>query len=355
LKAETRESHVVRPFGTIAGRKPIDAHLLEGAGGIYAQIITYGAIVTHLRVPDRDGKLSDVVLGFNQLDDYLKPHPYFGAMAGRVAGRITGGQFAVDGQRYSVARNDGPNHLHGGIVGFDKHIWSGTRVKGNSDAVSVRLSRVSPAGEEGYPGNVNVNVTYTVTADNQFIVDAIATSDTPTPFSLTHHSYFNLAGEGSGPTQGHELQIFADSYVPVTESFALTGRREAVSANDLRQPRRLADVIPKLYGQHGDLYFVDRPPETSPLECVPAARLTDPASGRVLTVSTTEDYIQFYTGAKLDGSLTGKSGRPYGPFGGLCLECEGYPDGANVPALGDIILRPGRTARQTTIYAFSVE
>jgi aldose 1-epimerase len=354
LKAETRESHSVRPFGVIAGRKPVDAHLLEGAPGISAQIITYGATVTHLRVPDRDGKLSDVVLGFNQLDDYLKPQPYFGAMAGRVGGRITGGQFALDGRRYSLARNDGPNHLHGGIVGFDKHIWSATRGKASNGAVSVRLSRVSPDGEEGYPGNVNASVTYTVTADNQFIVDVVATSDAPTPFSLTHHSYFNLAGEGSGSTEDHELQIFADTFVPVTDSFALTGRHEVVNANDLRRSRRLGDVIPKLYGQHGDLYFVNRPKEKSSLECVPAARLTDPASGRVLTVSTTEDYIQLYTGAKLDSSLMGKSGRRYGPFGGLCLECEGYPDGANNPAFGDIILRPGRTVRQTTIYAFSV-
>jgi aldose 1-epimerase len=351
LKSDTRESHAVRPFGVVAGGRVVDAHVLEGAGGISAQILTYGAIVSHLRVPDRRGKLCDVVLGFDRLEDYLKPHPYFGAMAGRVAGRITGGKFALDGRQYSFARNDGPNHLHGGVIGFDKHVWYATPISADDDAVAIRLSRISPAGEEGYPGTVNVSVTYTLTAENQFIVDVEAMTDAPTPFSLTHHSYFNLAGEGSGSTENHTLQIFADTYVPVTESFALDGRRESVKANDLREPRRLGDLILNLYGQHGDLYFVKRDQHG---ECVPAARLADPTSGRVLTVSTTEYYIQLYTGAKLDGTLKGKSGRRYGPFGGLCLECEGFPDGANVPALGDIILRPGRAARQTTIYAFSI-
>jgi aldose 1-epimerase len=353
LKAQTRESHASRPFGKLAG-EPIEAHVLQGGGGMSVQILTYGAIVSHLRVPDRNGKLTDVVLGFDRLEDYLKPHPYFGVMAGRVAGRISGARFTLDGHTYSLAKNDSSNHLHGGERGFDKRVWSAAPVREDDDAISLRLSRISPAGEEGYPGTISVSVTFTVTADNRFIIDVEAKTDAPTPFSLTHHSYFNLAGEASGSTEGHELQILADTYVPADESFGLCGRREAVKANDLRRPRRLADVIPKLHRQHGDLYFVNRPSGYSQRECIPAARLVDPASGRAMTVSTTEDYLQLYIGVKLDGSLIGKSGRAYGPFAGLCLECEGYPDGANVPELGDSILRPGQVARQTTVYAFSV-
>jgi aldose 1-epimerase len=353
LKAETRELHASRPFGNLPGGESIDAHVLQSAGGMSVQILTYGAIVSHLRVPDRHGNLADVVLGFNQLEDYLKPHPYFGAMAGRVAGRITAGRFTLDGHTYALAKNNGPNHLHGGERGFDKKVWSTTLIDPDDDAASLRLSCVSPAGEEGYPGTVSTAVTFTVTADNRFIIDLEARTDAPTPFSLTHHSYFNLAGEASGSIEGHELQILADTYVPADESFALLGRRETVKANDFRRPRPLTDVIPNLHGQHGDLYFVNRPSGSSQRECVLAARLVDPISGRAMTVSTTEDYLQLYTSAKLDGSLIGKSGRAYGPFAGLCLECEGYPDGANVPELGDIILRPGQVARQTTIYAFS--
>ena len=341
-------------MGKLPGGEAVEAHVLSGAGGLSVQVLTYGAIVSHLRVPDRDGKLSDVVLGFDRLEDYLKPHPYFGVMAGRVAGRISGGRFNLDGRAYELARNDGPNHLHGGKLGFDKRLWSVAAVNADERGVSLRLSRVSPDGEEGYPGTVEVSVTFIVTMENKFIVDVEAKADAATPFSLTHHSYFNLSGEGSGTIEGHELEILADAYAPADESFGLMGRREAVKANDFRRARRMGEVIGQLHGQHGDLYFVNRPAGRMPRACVAAARLVDRVSGRVMEVSTTEDCLQLYTGAKLDGKLVGKSGRAYGPLAGLCLECEGYPDGANVPELGDIILRPGRVARQRSVYAFSV-
>jgi aldose 1-epimerase len=341
-------------MGKLPGGEAVEAHVLSGAGGLSVQVLTYGAIVSHLRVPDRHGRLGDVVLGFDRLEDYLKAHPYFGVMAGRVAGRISGGRFNLDGRAYELARNDGPNHLHGGKLGFDKKLWSVTGVQGDERGVSLRMSRVSPDGEEGYPGTVDVSVTFIVTVDNKFIVDVEATADAPTPFSLTHHSYFNLSGEGSGTIEEHELEIFGDAYAPADESFGLIGRRQAVGANDFRRARRMGEVIPQLHGQHGDLYFVNRPAGRERKACVPAARLVDPASGRVMEVSTTEDCLQLYTGAKLDGKLVGKSGRVYGPLAGLCLECEGYPDGANVPELGDIILRLGRVARQRSVYAFSV-
>lgn len=337
-----------RPFGSLPTGEPVGLHMLTNANGMSVSLLTFGGIVTALRAPDRHGVQSDVVLGFDTLAPYLAPHPYFGAITGRVAGRITDAAFTLDGVAYPLARNDPPNHLHGGVRGFDKHLWSARPFTRGDGDESLRLSRVSPDGEEGYPGNVSVAVTYTLTSGNALVIETEASADRATPFSLTHHSYFNLAGEGSGSVENHALQIHADAYAPADATMTLSGRREPVTrANDFRKPRRVGDAIPGLHQKHGDLYFVSG----SGLHEV--AILGEPSSGRRLTVSTTEACIQFYTGKSLDGTLVGKSGRAYGPYSGLCLECEGYPDGANTPALGDIILRPGNTLRQTTIYAFS--
>ncbi len=326
-----------------------EGYLLTSPGGLTLRAISRGATVTHLSAPDRWGRQADLVLGYAKDEDYGMPHPYFGAMAGRVAGRITGAQFELNGRTHPLAQNDPPNHLHGGIQGFDKQIWNAER----RDGQSVRFWRVSPDGEEGYPGRVEVSVTYSVSQDNAFIVDVEATADAATPFSLTHHSYFNLAGEASGESvETHELEIFADDFAPADQHMGLTGIREAVNAgNDFRRRRLLSEAIPQLHAQHGDLYFVRR--VTVGAEPVLAARLMHAASGRVMSVYTTEPCIQLYTGVGLDGTLKGKSGRDYGKHAGLCLECEGYPDGANMPALGDILLQPGRKAFQRTIYAFS--
>ena len=345
-----------RGFGFLPTGQAVEAWTLHGAGGLECEVITYGGIVTRLSAPDREERMGDVVLGFNTLDSYLAGHPYFGAIAGRVAGRITDARFHLEGKTYELARNDSPNHLHGGIEGFDKKIWAATPEDRPDGAPSLRLAYRSPDAEEGYPGNVDILVIYTVTADNAFLIETEATTDRPTPFSLTHHSYFNLAGEGAGTIEGHELQIKAEYYAPADDRMALLGRRESVikHGNDFSQPRHLAEAIPRLFQSHGDLYFL---PRSDSSDNVPrlAARLFEPTSGRVLTVSTTEDCLQFYTGVSLDGSLIGKSGRPYGRHAGLCLECEGYPDGANTPELGNIILRPGQLVRHTTIYAFSVD
>jgi len=342
------------PFGSLPDGKTVEVYTLANASGFSFQVITYGATVTSLRVPDRQGRLADVVLGFNTLADYLAPHPYFGALAGRVAGRVSGARFVLDGEEYKLAANDPPNHLHGGWTGFDRRLWSVAA----SNASSLRLTYCSPDGEEGYPGTVNVSVTYTATNDNALIMETEATTDRATPFNPTQHSYFNLAGEGSGTVAGHELQIHSETCAPTDEHMGLLGRYETVSGrgNDFRQPRRLADALPHLHKAHGDLYFLPRP-EFGKNSATPrlAARVYEPVSGRMLTVSTTEDCLQFYTGVSLDGTLRGKSGQPYGAHAGLCLECEGYPDGANTPALGDIILRPGHPLRQTTIYAFSTK
>jgi aldose 1-epimerase len=340
-----------RPFGTLPTGESVDAYDLVGAGGVTLTAIQYGGIVTRLLVPDRRGEFADVVLGFDSLNGYLGPHPFFGAIAGRVAGRITGARFALDGREYRLEANDPPNTLHGGSRGFDRRLWDATPVTRADGAPSLRLSRQSAFGEEGFPGNVRVAVTYTVTADNRFVIDVEATADHATPFSLTHHSYFNLAGRGT--TADHTLQVFANDVAAHDEKSTLLGRRESVDGRpgDLRVARRLGDVVPHLAGEHGDLYFIDRTPGDGKL--VTAAKLVDPASGRAMTVNTTEDCLQFYTGTKLDGTIVGKGGRRCESLAGLCLEAEGYPDGVNVPSLGDIVLRPGKTLRHTTEYAFS--
>lgn len=338
----------LHPYGHLPSGEPVERYQLTNATGTSVSILTQGGIVSALHVPDRHGVFADVVLGFDTLASYLAPHPYFGAIVGRVAGRISGARFMLDGVDYPLACNDAPNHLHGGIRGFDKHLWSASPNTRDDGAKSLRLTRMSADGEEGYPGNVTVAVTYTLTDDNALVIETEASTDRATPFSLTHHSYFNLSGEGSGPVGNEFLQINADTYAPTDAKLTLLGRREPVTpANDFRESRKVADAIPGLHQEHGDLYFL------SGTGLREVALLTDPASGRRLTVSTTENCLQFYTGRYLNGTLVGKSGSSYAAHAGLCLECQGYPDGANTPALGDIILRPGHPLRQTTIYAFS--
>lgn len=344
-----------RKFGTLPDGRIVRSWSLANAAGASLDVIEYGGIVTHLRMPDRAGRLADVVLGFDTLEPYLARHPYFGVIAGRVAGRVTDGRFQLDGQTHELARNDPPNHLHGGSVGFDKKLWIAGPVTRADGADSVSLTLTSPDGDQGYPGQITARVTFTLTLHNEFIFETEVASDRATPASLTHHSYFNLAGEDAGPTTGHELQISADTFAPTDTKMTLLGRRAPVGeGGDFRTARRMAEVLPSILAEHGDLYFVNRPAgdHTTLLH---AARVRDPASGRVMEVHTTEDCIQFYSGMGLDGSLTGKRGTPYGKHHGFCLECEGYPDGANVPALGDIIVRPGKPRRHITVYAFSTD
>jgi aldose 1-epimerase len=345
-------------FGFLPDGESVEAWTLCGQGGLVLEIITYGATVTRLLAPDRDGHLADVVLGFNNLDSYLSSREYFGAVVGRVAGRIPGASFNLEGKTYNLARNDPPNHLHGGVEGFDKKVWSASSMEKPGGVPSLRLTYRSPDGEEGYPGTVNVTVTYTVTDDNALVGEIEADTDQPTPFSLTMHHYFNLGGEGTGSVADHELQIHSDEFVFTDERMTPLGCTGSVNgrSNDFRKLRNLGDAIPSLFQNHGDLYPVrGTGPEGTQSQPVPAARLVHPPSGRVLEVSTTETYMQLYTGAALDGSLTGKSGARYARHAGVCLECEGYPGGANASTLGDIVLRPGHPQRHTTAYAFSTE
>ncbi len=335
--------------GCLPSGESVDSYTLTNIHGLSLRVMTYGATVMSLHVPDREGRLADVVLGFDRLEDYLAPHPYLGAIAGRVAGRISGARFAIDGCEYPLAANDPPNHLHGGRQGFDRRLWSASPLSSRS----LRLSYRSPEGEEGYPGTVDVSVTYSLTDDNAFVVETGAETDRATPFSLTQHSYFNLRGEGSGTIEEHELEIDAIASAAADDNMGLTGQRLPLenADNDFQKSRRVGDAIPHLHKAHGDLYFL--PPSGGEKSSRTVARLFDPESGRLMTVRTTEDCLQLYTGVALDGSLIGKSGRPYARHAGLCLECEGYPDGANTPALGDIVLRPGQSCRQTTSYTFS--
>ena len=334
-------------FGHLPTGERVTQFTLANAHGLTIRAITYGGIVTQLHVPGRDGKIADIVLGFDNLDQYLAGHAFFGCITGRVAGRVTGGKFSLDGVDYALPCNDPPNQLHSGNNSLDKRNWHGEAVGDNA----VRFTHTSPDGDEGYPGNVTMAVTYTLTDANEWRIEYEATTDKPTPLNLTNHAYFNLAGEGSGPVDDHLLQIFADEYVPTDAHMTLLGRSQAVAgANDFTMPKRVGDAVDGLWKQHGDTYFIRRKPG----ELAVAARVMDPHSGRLMTISTTDPIVQFYTGASLNNSLIGKSGRPYGPFGAFCLECENYPDGVNVPHLGNIILRPGQTYRQTTVHAFSI-
>ena len=343
------------PTGELVGEL-VEAFTLTNSCGASAEILTYGGVIAALRVPDRDGRIEDVVLGFDTLYRYIAGNAFFGAITGRVAGRITGACFTLEDRTYKLACNHPPNHLHGGRVGFDKRLWAAHPCDRADGAASLRLTYHSPDGEEGYPGAVDVAVTYTLTATNELIIDTEAISDRATPFSLTNHSYFNLAGEAAGTIADHTLQIYADAFASTDENMTLLGRRVPVAGrpNDFNQGRRIGDALPHLFQHHGDLYLVRRSTDLGDdaRTLVLVARVSEPRSGRVLTVSTTEPCLQFYTGVALDSSLVGKSGRPYGPYAGLCLECEGYPDAVNTPGFGDIVIRPGRPQRTRTVYAF---
>jgi len=340
-------------FGTLLTGETVEQHTLSNSAGASLDVITYGGIITALRVPDTKGAMADVVLGYDNLEAYVARHPYFGAIIGRIAGRVSDGYLSLGGQDYQLVCNDKPNHLHGGLTGFDKRLWKATPITRSDGAESLRLTYHSPDGEEGYPGNLDIAITYTLTAHNELIIESEANTDQETPLSMTNHSYFNLSGEGSGSIAEHEIQILADNYVPsADENMTLSGRSESVgdTSCDFRTVYTLSDVIAKVYRGHGDNYQL-RPQAIA--EPKLTARVVDPPSGRVMEVLTTETNLQFYTGLALDGTDIGKSGRAYEAHAGLCLECQGYPDGVSHPELGDILVRPGTPQRRTTIYAFS--
>lgn len=339
---------------------PVEMVTLKNNKGMAVQAISYGGIITSLEVPDRHGTPGDVVLGFDQSHQYFAdpPPPFFGAIVGRYGNRIAKGQFALDARQYALVTNNGPNHLHGGTKGFDKVLWTVTTKETPAGAAAI-FSRTSPDGEEGYPGNLAVRVTYTLTDNNELIVDYHATTDKPTVVNLTQHSYFNLAGAGSGDILGHQLTLNADRYTPVDDTLIPTGELADVAGTpfDFRQPTligaRITQGHPQLKNGKGyDHNWVLNGKGTGPHL---AARLTDPKSGRTLEIRTTEPGIQFYSGNFLDGTIKGKDGKVYGPRSGLCLETQHFPDSPNKKNFPSTELRPGTSYNSRTVFAFSAK
>jgi aldose 1-epimerase len=337
-------------FGKLPDGTAADLFTLTNANGLIAKVTNYGAIITELHVPDRQGKLGDVVLGFDHLAPYLHRHPYFGATVGRVANRIAKAQFTLDGQTCKLAANNGPNHLHGGLKGFDKVMWKAQPMPG----AAVKFTYTSADGEEGYPGKLEVAVVMALTDANDLRIDYTATTDKPTPVNLTNHSYFNLAGEGT--VLAHELTLAADYYTPVDGGLIPTGEIAAVKGTpmDFTSPQPIGARFSQLPGNESgyDHNFVLRGGGKS---LAPAARVFEPKSGRVMEALTTEPGVQLYTANFLDGSLTGKRGVVYRQHSAFCLETQHYPDSVNQPKFPSTILRPGQTYRHTTVYRFSTK
>jgi aldose 1-epimerase len=344
-------------YGNTPDGAVVDLYTLTNAAGMRAQITNYGAIVTSLLVPDREGRLGDVVLGFDHLDGYLMKHPYLGAICGRYINRIARGRFTLDGVAYELARNEGGNHLHGGLRGFDKVVWKAAEVAAHGGA-GLQLDYLSPAGEEGYPGTLQVTVTYTLTDRNELRIDYSATTDAATVLNLSHHGYFNLADGGAGDVLGHELIIDATHFLPVDASLIPTGelRRVQGTPMDFTQPTAIGARIEHRDEQlaHGGGYDHTWVVNGDPGQLRLAARAHEPTTGRVMDVLTTEPGVQFYAGNMLDGTVTGKGGTVYRRRHGLCLECQHFPDSPNKPQFPTTVLRPGQRYAQTTAYRFSV-
>ena len=347
------------PWGEVEGEE-VTLYTLTNPNGMEVKITNYGGIITSVVVPDRDGNMENVTLGFTTLDEYVEGHPYFGNITGRYANRIARGTFDIDDENFYLALNNGPNTLHGGEKGFDKHVWAAEEVSGEGE-VGVKLSRVSPDMEEGYPGNLDVEVTYTLTDNDEIRIDYHATTDEPTHVNLTNHAYWNLAGDGSGSIDGHELTLMASNYTPVDANLIPTGEIATVAGTplDFTSPHPIGERVRDnfeqlLLGRGYDHNFVlDRPgPDDTTL--LVAARVVEPESGRTLEISTTEPGIQFYSGNFLDATEVGAAGKMYRQGDGFALETQHYPDSPNQPEFPSTLLEPDGEFNSTTIYAFSV-
>ncbi len=345
-------------FGKTKDGQTADIYTLTNENGVQMKLTNYGGIVTSLIVPDRKGQMADIVLGYDNLADYIKDSPYFGAIVGRYGNRIAKGRFTLNNVEYKLATNNGNNHLHGGIKGFDKVIWPAQPVRQN-DAVGLKLTYLSKDGEEGYPGNLISTVTYLLTNNNELKIDYIAVTDKDTVVNLTHHSYFNLAGQGTCDILGHELMLDADRFTPVDEGLIPAGELKGVKGTPMDFTKSTAigirinqDNEQLKYGKGYDHNWVLNSSDGSP---APAARVYEPTSGRVMEVYTTQPGIQFYTGNFLDGSNVGKGGKVYKHRYGFCLETQHFPDSPNHPAFPTTILKQGKTYKHTTIYKFSTK
>jgi aldose 1-epimerase len=343
-----------QPFGKTQAGKPVELYTLTNSKGVAAAITNYGGIITSLKVPDRAGKMGDVVLGHASVEGYLKNAPYLGALIGRYGNRIGKAKFALNGVEYKLPKNDGENTLHGGLKGFDKVLWTAKEVPNG-----LELTYLSKDGEEGFPGNLSVTVVYTLSDDNELKIDYSATTDKDTVVNLTNHAYFNLAGEGEGDILGHHMQIHADRFTPVDAGLIPTGELKPVAGTpfDFLKPHAIGARISdpdeqlKLGGGYDHNFVLNRKGAGMEL----AARVVEPKSGRVLEVLTTEPGVQFYSGNFLDGTIKGKGGKVYQKRYAFCLETQHFPNSPNQPAFPSTELKPGQRYHTTTIYKFSTE
>jgi aldose 1-epimerase len=346
-----------QPFGTHDGRS-VTLYTLTNSHGVEVRTMNYGGIIISIRVPDRKGQVADIVLGHDTLEGYIPNPPYLGAIVGRYANRIANGSFTLDGKTYTLPKNDGPNTLHGGTTRtFDKVVWDGAPLaKQKTGATGVAFTYLSKDGDDGFPGNLKVKVSYTLTDSNELVIDYEATTDKATPINVSQHSYFNLAGEGNGDILNHEVMINADRFTPVDKNLIPTGELRSVKGTslDFTKPTKIGARIDDKYEQivlgHGydHNFVINRQGDGLTL----AARVYEPTSGRFLEVSTTQPGLQFYTGNFLDGTITGKQGHVYKRRYGFCLETQHFPDSPNHPQFPTTILRPGETFRQKTVFKF---
>jgi len=346
------------PYGKTADGKEVFLYTLTNAKGNVVKVTNYGGIVTHLLVPDRNGRLGDIVLGYDNLADYLKASPYFGCIVGRYGNRIAKGKFVLNGAQYTLAVNNGENALYGGLKGFDKVVWATTE-KQTGKGPSLELSYISRDMEEGYPGTLSCKVTYTWTDNNEFMIDYEATTDKDTVVNLTQHSYFNLSGAGERDNLDHEVMIAADRFTPVDKGLIPTGELRPVKGTpfDFTKPEKIGarinndDEQLKFGGGYDHNWVLNN--TSGKLEL--AARVTEESSGRVMELSTTEPGVQFYVGNFLDGSNVGKGGKVYKRRYGFCMETQHFPDSPNQPSFPSTVLKPGQIYRQTTVYKFSTK
>ncbi len=342
-------------FGVTRNGISVTETVLSNDNGLSVSILNYGGIIARILTPDRDGRLSDIVLGFDHLEEYESRSPYFGCITGRYANRIAGARFELDGVQYNLAKNDGANHLHGGVIGFDKVVWSVEPIE-QVDAAGVRLRHVSPDGDEGYPGALQTTVDYFLSNADELTIRYQATTDRATILNLTNHSYFNLAGVGTN--LGHVLQLYADSYTPIDQTLIPTGEIASVAGTplDFRTPTPIGRRIDEDFGQLklGGGYDHNWIVRGATGSLRPAARVVEPTTGRTLEVDTTQPAIQFYAGNMML-EITGKGGRHYSKRTGLCLETQHYPDSPNQPGFPSVVLRPGVRYDESTVFRFGVE
>jgi aldose 1-epimerase len=330
----------------------VDLFTLTNTNGLKVKVMTYGATIVAVETPDRDGKLANVTLFKDSLDDYLKGHPFFGSTAGRYANRIALGKFEIDGTEYTLATNNNKHHLHGGKKGFDKAVWKAQEIRGD-DFVGVALSHTSPDGDEGYPGTLKAQAIYTLNDRNELTMEFRATTDKATVVNLCNHAYWNLAGAGSGNVLDQVLSINADKYLPVDEGLIPLGDPKAVAGTpmDFTKPAAIGSRIKEVQGGYDHCYVLNK---DKPGEMSVCAKAVDPKSGRVMEVSTTQPGVQLYTGNFLNGKDQG-GGVAYPQHAGFCLETEHFPDSPNHPTYPSTLLKPGETYKEVTVHKFSVE